>query len=353
MATPQLKYEIELWVAGELQADISKIAVDRQYTLRRNDSEELSFSMDLYAFEALCAEAGTVPQAMLRPYVTDIRVKRNGVYKFGVQVVDIGISLGEEGAMMEVRCTGFLDLFMDRYLNVTYIEQDTADIFRDLITTTQTGTNMSFGVAEGATQYATTVLRDYDYVDQNVKDALMELSQLLEGGFDFKFYYDRSFQVFEEIGSFRPEFRLTYPENIKEMVVPQSAQSLYNYIIAKGSGFGDEALISIPTDTTSRVNYGTRQKILSFNNIIHQERLDVAAEVYLDQVKDILELPQITVDGVYLDLDVVDVGDTIPVNVLGHTMLPLDGNYKIEEIQVEIDENDSELITITFDDYGV
>lgn len=135
MATPQLKYEIELWVAGELQADVSKLAMDRQYTIRRNDSEELSFTMDLFAFEELCAQMGSVPQAVLRPYVTDIRVKRNGVYKFGVQVVDIGINLSEDGALMEVRCTGFLDLFMDRYLNVTYIEQDTADIFRDLIDT--------------------------------------------------------------------------------------------------------------------------------------------------------------------------------------------------------------------------
>lgn len=351
--TPQVKYEIELWVNGFLQADISKISTDRSYVLKRNDSEQLVFNVDLYAFENLCSELGTVPQAVLRPYVTDVRVKRNGIYKFGTQVVNVGINLTSDGAVMEIRCTGFLDLFLDRYLNVTYIEQDTADIFRDLINTTQIGTNMDMGVVEGAEQYETAVLRDYDYVDQNIKDGLMELSQLLEGGFDFKFYYDRSFEVFDELGSLRSNFKLTYPYNVKEMTVPQSAESLYNYIIARGSGFGDEALVSIQSDAASRVNYGTRMKLLSFNNIIHQERLDVASEVYLDQVKDILELPQLKVDGEFLDLDIVDVGDRIPVEILDHPMIPLDGVYRIEQIEVELDENDAEDITITFDNYGL
>ena len=43
--TPQIKYELELWINGVMVADISKLAKDRSYTIKRNDSEELAFTL--------------------------------------------------------------------------------------------------------------------------------------------------------------------------------------------------------------------------------------------------------------------------------------------------------------------
>lgn len=358
--TPQQKYELELWVNGVQVGDISRLAKNRKFVLRRNASEDLSFSMDLNAFERYCESAGREPLSTLEPYVTDIRVKRNGAYLFGVQVVELNYNLDVAGINMECRATGFLDLFKDRYITKTYSAEEATAIWRDAIATTQDGdpTN-DFGVTAGPTQYTTIVDRDRELVDQNVRDLLVNLPSLVDGNFDFKFNYDRSYEIFEQVGSNRPGNKYTYPYNISSANVPRSALNLYNYIIGLGSGFGEETLRSeYPTnldaaDPASRLNYKTRQKIVTFNSVVEQTTLDENTSAYLQRVKDILMLPSIKTNGEFCDLSVIGVGDRIPVEVQGHPAIPLNDTYRIEQIECSLDDNDAENISLTIDNFGL
>lgn len=359
-STPVPKYELELWINGVQVGDISRLAKSRSFTLRRNASEDLKFTMDLTAFEQYCERAGRNPLATLEPYVTDIRVKRMGAYLFGVQVVELNYNLDAGGVSMECRATGFLDLFKDRYITKTYSATETTAIWRDAIATTQAGdpTN-DFGVDPAAQQYTTLINRDREYVDQNVRDLLVNLTTLVDGNFDFKFLYDRSFEIYEQIGSDRAGNKFTYPYNISSASVPRSALNLFNYIIALGSGFGEETLRSeYPTnpdaaDAASRLNYKTRQKIVTFNSITEQETLDENAAAYLQRVKDILMLPSIKTNGAFCDLSIIGVGDRVPVEVQGHAALPLNDTYRIEQIECSIDDNDAEDISLTIDNFGL
>lgn len=352
--TPQLKYEFELWVNGVQVGDISRLAKSRSFTLRRNASEDLKFSMDLTAFERYCAQAGRSPLSTLEPYVTDIRVKRNGQYLFGVQCVELSYTLAQGGISMEVRATGFLDLFKDRYITKVYTAEEATAIWRDAIAETQSGdpTN-DFGVIAGSQQYTTIVDRNREYVDQNVRDLLVNLTALTDGQFDFRFNYDRTYEIFEQIGSDRPGHKFTYPYNISGGTVPRTALNLYNYIIGLGSGFGEEALRSIQEDAASRLNYKTRQKIVTFNSVTEQVTLDDNTSAYLQRVKDILMLPSIKTSGEFCDLSVIGVGDRVPVEVQGHAAIPLDDTYRIEQIECSLDDNDAEDIGLTIDNFGL
>jgi hypothetical protein len=72
--------------------------------------------------------------------------------------------------------------------------------------------------------------------------------------------------------------------------------------------------------------------------------------------KDILELPKITITGKELSgVPFLSVGDRIPLQVNDHTWLSsINGLYRIELMDVTIDENDFESsISLTFDSYGV
>ena len=353
--TPQLKYELELWINGVLVADISKIATERKYTIKRNDTEELDFSLDVKAFEAHCANAGRDPEATLVPYVTDVRVKRMGEYLFGVQVVDIAYKFDESGASMAVKCTGFLDLFRDRYITKYYAPTtESTNIARDMLDVTQTVYG-DFGVDNGPAQYNTGVLRERDFIDQNIKDALMNLTDLINGKFDFAFTYDRKFNTYAMQGTYRPNNRLTYPYNIKSITTPKTALNLYNFTIGLGSGFGEETVRSeggASQDLESRLNYGTRMRIVSFNSVADQTVLDQNTAAENSKTKDLLILPKLTVSGEFLDLSTVWVGDRIPVEVQGHPSLPLNDIYRIEQIMCTIDKNDSESIDLTVDNYG-
>ena len=353
-STPQKKYEFELWINGVQVGDISRLAKSRSFTLRRNASEDLKFNMDLTAFERYCAQAGRNPLATLEPYVTDIRVKRMGEYLFGVQVVELNYNLEPGGISMEVRATGFLDLFKDRYITKTYTADEATAIWRDAIAETQSGEpSDDFGVVAGVQQYTTAAIRDREYVDQNVRDLLVNLTALTDGQFDFRFNYDRSYETFEQIGASRPGNKFTYPYNIKGGSVPRTALNLYNYIIGLGSGFGEEALRSIQVDAESRLNYKTRQKIVTFNSVTEQITLDDNTSAYLQRVKDILMLPSIKTDGTFCDLSIIGVGDRVPVEVQGHAAIPLNDTYRIEQIECSLDDNDAEDISLTIDNFGL
>lgn len=353
--TPQLKYEIELWINGVMVADISKLATSRKYTIKRNDTEELSFTLDVTAFENFCVDAGRDPNATLVPYVTDVRVKRWGKYLFGTQVVDMSYSFGEDGGTVEVKCTGFLDLFRDRYITKFYPSTtESTQIARDMLDDTQVVYG-DFGVDNGPEQYNTGKLRERNYIDQNIKDALTNLTSLIDGNFDFAFTYDRKFNTYQMQGTYRPSLKLTYPYNIKNITTPKTALNLFNYTIGLGSGFGEETVRSeggAAQDPTSRLNYGTRMRIVSFNSVEDQTVLDQNTAAENSKTKDLLILPKLTLADGVIDLNTVWVGDRIPVEIQGHKSLPLNAVYRIEQIGCSLDENDAETVDLTVDNYG-
>lgn len=353
--TPTPKYELELWINNVQVGDITALATNRSFELIRNGSELLTFSMSLTAWEAYCEELGAAPQAVLEAYVTDIRVKRKGNYYFGVHVVDMAYGLAESGITLEVKATGFFDLFADRYVTKNYTQVERVAIFLDLINETQDTGNPDddFGVVPGPLQYDTGLLSDRSYTDQNVRDGGVNLTNLSDGQFDFRFNYDRSVETFAQIGSDRPDMKFSYPYNVKTGKVSHTALNLWNYIIGIGSGFGEEALRTETADGVSRGNHKTRQKIVTFNSVSEQQTLDENAYGYLQKVKNILELPTFNVSGEIADLDIIGVGDRIPFEVVGHPALPINGMYRIEKIAVTLDENDAEDIAITVDNYGL
>lgn len=355
VSTPVPKYEFELWVNGKQVGDISKLAKNRNFTLTRNAAEELNFSLNVTAFEAYCKNLGAAPLAILEDYVTDIRVKRNGNYLFGVQVVDQEFTLNDKGIDVNVKATGFLDLLKDRYVTKNYSGVERVAIAQDLIATTQAGdpTN-NFGIILGTNQYNTGLIDSVrTYTDQNVRDALINLTNLSDGNFDFRFNYDRSFETFGKIGSDRPNTKFIYPYNVTGGTIPRTAANLFNYIIGIGSGFGTQALRAETADGASRANYGTRQKIVTFNSVSVQDTLDQNAYGYLQLVKSILLLPKLDVSGQFANLDYLSVGDRVPIAVDGHTMLPINDTYRIEQLQVHLDDNDAETVSITVDNYSV
>ena len=119
------EYTVEIWrwgtgYGGQYVADISNIITDGlAINWRLNDVETLDFSIDLVQFEKKCKLMGVTPAEVLTPYVHDVRVRRNGEYILGCQVVETNLDIpNDANTTIQVRCTGFLNLFKDRYLTV-------------------------------------------------------------------------------------------------------------------------------------------------------------------------------------------------------------------------------------------
>lgn len=371
-------YEIELWSqSGSRIADISALCFNRSYTIPRNDAEKLTFSVDLFAFEAYCLNnlGGIDPKVLLQPDVTDVKLKRNGQYLFGCQVVDISFDLGQDYAaagqsgggggattqdnVVTVTCTGYLNLFKDRYVTKTYSQVEATSITTDLLVTTQAQTNGSVGVTIAGSQYATGILRDETYQRDNVKLKLQEITTLIDGRFDFSFTWDKIFQTYSQIGARRTDVNFIYGGPLGNVVgfsLDRSGINLFNKIYGLGSGFGADQLVSTQVDIASQLNYYVRENPVQHNSVVDQSTLayDTLADLTLS--KDILALPVITITGNELvGHGFLSVGDRIPLQVLDHTWLSdINGLYRIEQMDVTIDENDFETaIKLTFDSYGV
>ena len=113
-------YEIEIWDwrAESYVADLSTLVVgDLNISWELNDIEELNFSIDLTQFEKRCKEMGVEPDDILTPYKHDIRVKRNNQYILGTNLVETNVQVPNDSpVLINLKCTGFLNLFKDQYL---------------------------------------------------------------------------------------------------------------------------------------------------------------------------------------------------------------------------------------------
>lgn len=510
------QYDIEIWDwhTNKYVADISNIVTDGiNMTWVLNDVETLDFDIDLIQFEKKCAEMGATPGEVLTPYVHDIRIRRNGEYILGCQVVETNIQIqNNSNPKIQVKCTGFLNCFKDQYISepmkgYTYpqmahklvnraqhadvlIKNPTIDIDasywmsdngavayitstrkagagalqvtrsgtgwntcgiemkvpagtqikvdawvsgqsgvaisfleRQLVTSStgqvsigsvtpssnntwthftsstyttqydngylyiqQNRTNASYNLrvdncfvyrvddqdslhdlkigsiyaglddTTGGTghNYATsgfTSDREYAYELQNVKDAIMELTALEDDNFDFEFTYDRKFNTYDRKGTDKVDIEAVYPGNIHSMNIKRSAANLANKIINIGSGIGDERIEYTATDTTSRQNYGTRESVITNNNVSIVEMLEAQAEGKLYDLKDPTDLPTVVIRDGSINPGNVQVGDGIIVKVdNGDNYLnTINGLYRIMQMQVQTDLENIETVTLTLE----
>lgn len=356
----QRVYEMELWdINGQQVADISHLAKNRSYSLYRNNPESLTFDLNLPAFERYCAQQiGAHPRTVLEADRTEIRVKRGGSYMFGVSVAGHKGVLAKDAQTLTVRGEGYLNLFATRYITKNYYQYEATSIARDLITTTQSQTNGHMGVTLKPFPYLTGKLRDRNYLRDEIKTEIQRLTALIDGNFDFKFDADKSFQVYEQLGSVRRDLSFIYGVggNVTQLEIDTSGTTLFNKIIALGSGFGLDQLVSdTKQDVTSQLAYYLREGLVQFNSVEVQDTLDKNAETYLSQVKDLLAIPVATVTGKEFDVGLCGVGDRIPLKVTGHPFYDnIDGLYRVEKMDVDLDDNDFEQsIKLYFDNYGV
>lgn len=358
MSYQKPKYEIEIWNRGITKVgEIARYCQSIDLSLVRNGVDTIDFNIDLETFESFCKRIGEDPRNVIKPLVTDIKVKRNGQYVLGGIVIENGANFNQNEAKMLVKCDGYLNLLADRYVTASYAGIEATTIAWGLISTTQSQTNGSVGITQGS-MFATGKLRDRNYKDQNVKDGLVNLTQLVDGNFDFCFKYDRTFETYAKLGNDRPDVVINYPASrigigASSMNIPQSGAAVFNRIIGKGSGFGDEALTYTANNTASQVNYYLKEKITTYNDISVLQTLTDNVEGELLLHKDILSLPHVTVDGSQFDLNNIGVGDRVVIQQSKYKSYPMSGYFRIEQIDVKLDENMAEDITLTVDNYGL
>lgn len=348
-------YEIEIWdKTGKPIADIRPICSNLQWSKTLNGSETLGFTIDLKRFESILESVGykNDPFGFLDVGRCDIRLKRNGSYILGANVYRFEYTSSYNSVTMRVECVGYLNFYKTQYISGQYQNVPQQDILWDAISKCNQKYGGDYGVRRG-THRGGTKNRDRNYERKEVASLIQQMSEII-GGCDFEFTPDKKFNTYETKGSYRPSVRLTYPGNIQSFNFSRTLDKVTNYVYGIGAGNGDDAVQSWAEDSDSEDQIYRRESVAIWNSITEQNTLDEHTDAVVRAGKDIIELPNITVRNDVLDLSEIDVGDTIIVKLGGALSLAhIDGDYRIQKIICNVDENDSEEVTVNFDDYDI
>ena len=349
------KYEVLVYSKdGNPMGNIFALCQNFQWIKTRNEAYACSFDLDLNKYEEYIEAIGFVanPYDFLEVGRNDIRIKREGQWLLGTNVVKFSYSVDENSVMMKVQCTGYLNFYKTQYVNISYNNTPQHEIMWGVIDQCNQKNGGDYGITQGA-HVGSIVFRNRNQVRKEVKTFLQQMAEVL-GGCDFEFTADKKFNTFDAIGTYRPDMRLTYPGNIASFSFDRSVEKVANFIYGIGSGNGEDAVYAEAEDGPSEDYLYRREKIATYNSVVEFDTLAENIEAVKHYSKDPIELPTITVQDGVLDLSAVGVGDTLPVEMNGSKQLShINGFYRIESITCNVDENGSETVALTFDDIDI
>lgn len=351
------RYEIELWNKNnEPVADIRRYCYGLSWSKTLNGADALTFSIDLNRFESLLSTLGFTndPFGFFEVGRFDVRIKRNGQYILGANAYRFNYSTNDPSITMTVECVGYLNFYKTQYVTATFQDVPQHEILWQVINQCNQKPGGDYGIRQG-THTGAIVRRVRHYTRKEVASLIQQMSSVINGC-DFSFTPDKKFNTYEAKGVYRPSVVLHYGEggNIQNFSFSRSIEKTANYIYGLGSGNGDDVVSHESEDTASENYLYRRERIITWNSVTRDDTITEHTESALHSLKDIVELPAITLRNDTLDLSVVDVGDTVVVDLGDNLLLKhIKGDYRITDIVCNVDENDSEVVKLSFDSLDI
>lgn len=280
----------------------------------------------------------------LRQYET--LIKRNGAIIWaGEQADRFGTLEVNSANWITIVSHSFLEMFNSAYTApyVRYEGVDEGQIIKNLVDDFQALTGGDHGFTFGT--YLTGVLRDREYSNQNIMEAIINLTELINGA-DVYITFDKEINVVSHQGVDKSRHTiLEWGTNIESVTVNESFTNPCNEAIVLGAGFGAEQLVSTYTDTDFRDIYGLRQQRASEIDVSIEDTLDAKAEALVRKFKQ----PLITIDLKQLAsttpvLGTISMGDTIKVKI-DEGIFDINNKFRVYSRNVSVDDNGKESIS--------
>lgn len=338
---------------GALIADLTPRVRGRNYRQRRNRAEVLKANFDLEVINQLALRLNVTVEQLFAVNQNQLKLFRDDTLIGAGEINYLGLNFEGDSVSLDVQAVGWLEWFAYRLTGVAveggdwyYDAVDAGQIAASLITTSQAAS--SFGVTIGSIQPS--VPRDRKtYANDNIRDEIVALSEV-DNGFDFEFTPDKVFNVYyPKIGTRRNDITFTFPGNIQKLTFNRDGTLMANKVYAVGSGFGTERYQSVVEDATSQASYRIREKMFVYNNVSDTNTLTEHGNEELRVRRSFLDVPEITLMGDSgPSFGSYKIGDEVQLDITERTEAfgSLNDWFRIEEIDLSIDENDVETVRI-------
>jgi hypothetical protein len=295
-----------------------------------------------------------IPADDIGPARTALFVERNGDLVWGGVLWTRRYDFTE--GTVELNAEGWWSYVRRRHLRVdrTYTGVDQALIAQDLVDLVATGftsgadigIDTSGGVATGVTRD-----RAYNAFERkNLAEAVEQLGAV-EDGFDWRI--DTlwgpggapllQFVVDYPAGGRTTEYTFELGANVAMLDVDEDASDMANFLHALGSGEGDDRLIWMHAEGTSRGDYPWLEATPSWPDVVDISTLaGHAAEELMRRRRPLLSARATLHSGAEPGIGAVRVGDIVRVIGGRH----VDGDFRIVGLAAQVDENGDEEVSL-------
>lgn len=331
---------IQIRDSSGLVADLTGRAISRSIKLQRNRPDEISLVYDIDNIQKLANSLNMDVWDIFRVNENEIKIcKANWVVASGQ--INYAKRTAGSNRRIEIKAIGFFNLLKQRYTDdsVIFSATDAGAIAWSLINTTN-GLDDT-GITQGTIQ--TSVNRDRGYSYKNVYDAIIQLSECING-FDFDVDSDKKFNVYYPKQGQTTDLVFNYPGNIQELSYERDGTRMTNKVIGIGAGTGVNAIRTISQDTASQTTYGLRESILQYPDISVIATLQEHTDGELLLSKKFIDIPDLILDGsIDPEFGTYRIGDQIRVvaNTEG-----INDYYRIEAMELNLDENNRETVRV-------
>lgn len=373
-------YAVNLYLDGVLIGDCRSLAQNLTYTRRRTKlgADSIDFTINDVLFNKWCEQRNLQLKDLLRPMALECRLTRNGIDILGGFLATMpSYSPLQTSANLDLHFDGFLNLLDGVYIRNTSnnlplgtISGEMGTLISDMITLANNvsdSAGKSYNLQPGTIDVLANITHTFDNY-KTVKEWICDRCDNTSGAgiFEVYFHSDKTYDVLanNNFGDVITDWVAFYPALLNNTSATSiSAPEVEEFGSAViGIGAGD--ISAIPSENTALFDYIRQDSAVlnyGYKEIIYQDSSISTANVLRNNIKaEMLNLsnprwkPEITLHGKQVSpipagSNKIWVGDTIKIvnseDLTGMT----NGNFRVNELKVDISADGDEVITPTLE----
>lgn len=377
------QYSVNLYIAGMLVGDCRTLAQNLTYTRRRTKlgADSIDFVLNDKLFDNWCKERGYRMVDLLKPLLLECRIVRDGVEVIGGFLATMpAYSPLQASANLNMHFDGFLNLLGGVYIRNTSnhlplgtITGAAGTLVSNMITlanTISSDAGRGYGFTAGHIDTLASITHTFDNY-KTVKDWICDRCDNTTGAgpFDVYFHSDKTYDIYAEanFGNVITDWVANFPTILNgTSATSLQAPEISGFSSAViGLGAGDvspipsenTALYSFAQNDDAIANYGYYETIYQESSISVQQTLDDNISASLDFTSNPIWQPEITLHGKQVaptpsGYNKIWIGDVITIrNTLDLTGMT-NGQFRVNELKVDISVSNDETITPTLERYN-
>lgn len=369
-------YEINLYLNGNLIGDCRRLAQNFNWSRKRTKvgADTIDFVLNDVLFDRWCQERNLSIVQMLKPLALECRVVRDGIELVGGFLVTMpAYQPLQTSANLNMHFDGFLNLLAGVYIRDTdtnlplgTINGAAAQLVSGMIgfaDSVATDAGKAYGFTEGYLDTLATITHTFDNY-KTVKDWICDRCDNTTGAgpFDVYFHADKTYDIYgdDNFGDVITDWVAFYPTLLNNTSASSiSANEVGDFasaVVALGAGEvsanADEntALYAFTSDADAVTEYGYFETLYQDSSISTPAVLQRNIEAELWNRENPTWQPQVTLNGTQVEpkpsgTNKIWIGDTITINNSEDLTGMTNGQFRVNELAVNVSANGGEVIT--------